>query len=84
MSTVIHRDDALRIVAMNVNRLLKDRNWSVRELARRSENTPMAISRLTREENMPAGDVLARISEAFDVAIDDLFNPAFRPEKIPA
>lgn len=77
---MIDKREALQVVATNVNRLLSERGWSVRELARRSENTPMLVSRLTRQENMPAGDVLKRIAEAFEIAIDDLFLPSNPPK----
>jgi transcriptional regulator with XRE-family HTH domain len=84
MLTVMEKDEALEVVSTNVTRLLGDRGWSLSELARRSKNTVMLISRLTRKENMPAGDVLQRIAEAFDVKIDYLFTPTSGKSKIPA
>lgn len=81
---MMERDEALKVVSRNVNQLLADRGWTLSELARRSKNTVMIISRITRMENMPAGDVLQRIAEAFEVTIDYLFKPSDKHSKIPA
>lgn len=78
----MERTEALEVVSANVSRMLAEREWSLSELARRSQNTVMLISRLTRQENMPAGDVLLRIAEAFGVKLDDLFKPMAARKKI--
>lgn len=79
---MMERTEALEVVSANVSRMLAEREWSLSELARRSQNTVMLISRLTRQENMPAGDVLLRIAEAFGVKLDDLFKPTPARKKI--
>ena len=77
---VLSKNEALETVAANVEALILDRGWSARELARRSQNSAMRVSRLLNRENMPAADVLHRIAEALDVQLDELFER----QKIPA
>jgi transcriptional regulator with XRE-family HTH domain len=74
MSTVLERNDALKLLSANLTREMQSRGWSIRELARKSKNTAMQVSRITRQENMPAGDVIARLAEALGVTIDSLFS----------
>lgn len=71
---MISKNDALRTVSDNVRSLMDERGWSVRELARQSENDPMTISRLCRATNMPTADAIFRIAEAFNVTMDHLFG----------
>lgn len=69
-------DDEVRLnTAENVNRLLQARGWSRRELARRTGDSAMAISRICRGENTAGSGLIARIAEAFDVSIDRLVGP---------
>ncbi len=66
--------EAISNIAANVVRILNDRNWSQRELARRTNETPMAISRICRGRYLPNAAIVARIAEAFDVSVDRLMN----------
>lgn len=75
---MMDRNESLDTIAANVDRLRIEREWSVREMARRSHNTAMIVSRIIRRENMPAGDVLARIASACGVTIDTLFASSNR------
>ena len=82
MSTVISESDAKQNIAANIQRLLIDRQWSQGELARRTGEPIMMISRLCRGQHMPNVLSLARVAEAFDVSVDRLISSP--PEKISA
>lgn len=69
---MITREIAKRNLAANVRRLLDRDTISMRELARRTGDSVVTISDVCREKTMPAGDVLARIADVFDVSIDRL------------
>jgi transcriptional regulator with XRE-family HTH domain len=71
---VLSKNEALETVAANVEALILERGWSARELARRSQNSAMRVSRLLNRENMPAADALARIAECLGGSIDSLFQ----------
>ena len=73
--------ETARNIAANVRRLLEARQWSGRELARRTGEEPTTISRITRATNMPGAGVVARVAEAFDVSLDRLTGPP--PKKLP-
>lgn len=65
-------DEVKANVAANVTRLLVKNGWSQRELARRTSDTTMAISRVCRAEHVAGSGILVRIAEAFDVSVDRL------------
>lgn len=66
-------DDQVKAnIAANVTRLLAKEGWSKSELARRTGDTAMAISRICRAEHVAGSGILARIAEAFDVNVDRL------------
>ena len=71
---MLTKTDALDVVADNLRCEMARAGIGVRELARKSENDPMTISRLTNRKNMPAADALARIAECLGVSIDSLFR----------
>lgn len=69
-------DDEVKVnLAANLTRLLHDRDWSQSELARRTTDPIMTISRICRGQNAPTAGVLTRIAEALDVSIDRLVSP---------
>jgi transcriptional regulator with XRE-family HTH domain len=74
METVLTKTDALDVVADNLRCQMAKAGIGVRELARKSDNDPMTISRLMNRKNMPAADALARIAECLGVSIDSLFQ----------
>jgi transcriptional regulator with XRE-family HTH domain len=74
MDNVLTKTDALDVVADNLRCQMARIGIGVRELARKSENEPMTISRLMNRKNMPSADALARIAEVLGVSIDSLFR----------
>lgn len=75
METVLTKDQALDTVADNLRHAMAKANVGVRELARRSANEPMTISRLMNRKGMPSADALARIAECLGVSLDSFFRP---------
>jgi len=75
METVLTKIDALDVVADNLRCEMAKIGIGVRELARKSDNDPMTISRLMNRKNMPSADALARIAECLGVSLDSLFRP---------
>jgi transcriptional regulator with XRE-family HTH domain len=76
METVLTKTDALDVVADNLRCEMAKAGIGVRELARKSDNEPMTVSRLMNRKNMPSADALARIAEVLGVSIDSLFRAA--------
>jgi transcriptional regulator with XRE-family HTH domain len=76
MENVLTKTDALEIVADNLRCEMAKAGIGVRELARKSDNDPMTISRLMNRKNMPSADALARIAESLAVSMDSLFRSA--------
>lgn len=72
---MIHKTEASEYAKENLRRLMDERGVGVRELARLSENEPMAVSRILNHGRLPAVDCLLRISEALSVSINELFTP---------
>lgn len=81
MSTVITDDEARRNIAANIRRLLKQRGWSQGELARRSKESAMNVSRIINGVNLPNAALLARIGEALEVSADYLISNAGKNSK---
>lgn len=84
MNTVIDNTTALIHVSTNVRDILETRAISQRELARRTGDPVMTLHNLLSERSMPNGAILARIAEALEVKIDDLFKPPAKKHKKPA
>ena len=72
---MIQKIEAKRNLSANLKRLLKDRKMEQAELAAKTGEKPLMISRAVRGLHMPAGDVLHRIAEALDVSVDRLLGP---------
>jgi transcriptional regulator with XRE-family HTH domain len=66
--------EARRNIAANIRRLLNDYGWSQRELARRSRESAMNVSRIINEVNLPNAALAARIADALGVKVDDLLS----------
>jgi len=71
---IVKKDESLKVLATNVQKCMDERDMSIRELARRSENHPNVIMRLVRAEGMPSADAVHRISESLGVSLDSLFE----------
>lgn len=71
---MITKDHALEILSRNVERAMVQHGLGVRELARRTGDSAMSISRVIRAKQMPSGDMLHRIAEAMSISIDSLFT----------
>ena len=76
MSIVITSEKATHNVGRNIARILQDRGMSQAELARRSGESQMNISRIIRGQNEPLVSTVARIAEALDVLVDVLLRDA--------
>lgn len=73
---MITNDVAARNIAQNVSRLLEERGWSVRELARRTFDPHMSVVNALSGEHIPNSGLLARIAEALETTTDALiFTP---------
>ncbi len=83
---MISDSQVLANVSANLQRILQDRGMSLRELARRTGEDPMTISRMARGKNIVSTAVIARVAEAFDVSIDRLTSnpPKKSLENLPA
>lgn len=76
---MLSNTDVRKNLAQNVRRLLVDRKMSQTTLARRSNESDMAISRVVRGSMLASSGTIARIAEALDVSIDRMVSPP--PEK---
>ena len=74
MDKVIYREDAIDAVSTNVERLIRQRGLSIRELARQSETDPIMISRLLRKMALPSVDGMSRIAEVLGTTVDHLLK----------
>jgi transcriptional regulator with XRE-family HTH domain len=81
MDAMLTDDDVKANLSENLARLLADRGWSQSELARRTTDHVMTISRICRGQNAPTAGVLARIAEALDVSIDRLVSQPPMPSR---
>jgi len=79
MATVISNEKALENVAANMRSLLEESGMSLRELARKTGDSPMTLSNILNAKHVPGISVLARVAEAFKVTVDDLLR---QPQKI--
>jgi transcriptional regulator with XRE-family HTH domain len=73
MSTVT-RDEAIEVIADNVQRLMLHHNYGVRELARLSDSQPTQVSRLVNRASLPSPEVLYRMAKCLGVTVDSLFR----------
>lgn len=71
----MNKQEAIKALAENIQWQLDKRRWSLRELSRRSDVSPMALCRLLNRESMVGGDACYRIAKALGVSLDLLFVP---------
>jgi transcriptional regulator with XRE-family HTH domain len=71
----VNDEDAKRIIADNVQRLLEKRGWSGRQLAEATGDTPMRINDLIRARHTPGIGVVTRVAAALDTSVDYLLQP---------
>lgn len=72
-----YRDLCAR-VALNVERLRKKHGWSQDEAAHRARMSTRLIQRVEAEETNLTFTTLARLVEAFEVDVRELFKPPRR------
>ena len=72
MQAVIKDAEAKANIAANVSRLIELRGISQKELAARTGETEMSISRVARGLHVPGSTMLARIAEALGTSVDSL------------
>lgn len=82
---MITESDARRNIAANLRRILDERRMKQTDLAKRSGESDMTVSRLLRGQNAPTITILANVAEALDVSIDRLISvpPENFEKKIP-
>lgn len=73
MATVTNAEAAENI-AENVARLLADRDWSQRELSRRTKDPHMSIVNALSGDHIPNAGILARMAEALETTVDSLLS----------
>jgi len=72
---MITNKQAVRNIAANLQRILRDRGMPQRQLALRTGDHPTAIGRVYRGESGSAPGILGRIAEALDTSVDLLMQP---------
>ena len=73
---MITTEEATSNVGHNVQRIMRERGLTQRDLSRRAEIPEMTISRIIRGQNEPGIGAVARIAEALDVMVDVLLRKA--------
>ena len=63
-----------QVLAANLQRILHEKNWSVRKLARECGDPINTIARVVRGENLPKAGLIVRIADALGGSIDELFD----------
>jgi transcriptional regulator with XRE-family HTH domain len=79
MDAVVDERKLAENLAENLKRLLVERDWSQAELARRSQQRNMEISRICNALYLPNLSAVVRIAEALQVSVDYLLadHPEF-------
>jgi transcriptional regulator with XRE-family HTH domain len=70
----VNDDKTRNVLARNLQKILKDREWSVRQLARKSGDPVMTINNIVAGRNLPKAGVLVRVADALQVPLDSLFT----------
>ena len=70
----VNDDKTRNVLARNLQKILKDREWSVRQLARESGDPVMTINNIVAGRNLPKAGVLVRVADALQVPLDSLFT----------
>ena len=65
---------AKRNIAKNVQALLADREWTMADLARALDASPMTVNYMARGVKMPGAAFLARVANVLGVTVDDLLS----------
>ncbi len=82
MSTAVITDDEARYnIGHNIRALLKTKSWSQGELARKSGESAMNVSRIINGVHIPNAAILARLAEALEVSTDYLITKHGRNSK---
>lgn len=66
--------DLKPVVAKNIIKLRKDKNWTQTELAQKLNYSDKAVSKWEREESIPDVTVLKEIADLFGVSLDYLLE----------
>lgn len=72
---------AKKLISANLTRLLDERGWTQSQLAERSGESEMTISRTIRGKNQASAGTLKNLADAFGVATDDFFRNSRRNGK---
>lgn len=63
-------------IGQRIKQARKANNMSLRDLAKKAEISPMAISKYERGLDMPSSGVLLRLAQALCISVDFFFRPA--------
>jgi len=72
---MLTNEQAVKNIAANLQRILRDREIPQRQLALKTGDHPTAIGRVYRGESGSAPGILGRIAEALDTSVDLLMQP---------
>lgn len=75
MSTVLNDSEAKALIGSNVRRILEQRGMTKYHLAKSIGEHESTVGRIANGIHCPGAGLLARIAEALDVKIDELFSP---------
>lgn len=74
--------DIKAVIANNIIKLRKSKNWTQTELAEKLNYSDKAVSKWERAESLPDATVLKKIADLFLVSVDYLFEEEHANEKI--
>ena len=74
-----HHDTVRSLVARNLTRILRDQNFTVAALTRKSGVSKTAILQIRRKEKGARIDTLAQLADALGVGVEEFFLPEGAP-----
>lgn len=72
---MLNDSEAKALIGFNVRRLLEQRGRTKYWLAKSISENESTVGRIANGIHCPGAGILARIAEALDVTIDELFSP---------
>ena len=66
------------VLTANVALLLEVKGWSLRELARQTEDSVTTLQGITSGKSLPKAGIVKRIADAFEISVDQLYDPQLK------